>query len=282
MKQLFLWLGASVMILLVIGGTVLYVQRPSYVVERAADKLGRVTSARYTAVLQLENAQATQQVLGEQGAVALTIDGVFARAEDQPDSLQADVQFVTKTESVTVNVDGEMRFINDRIYALIETAPPMLAALAQLKGQWLAMPRGSEVVAAAQTPPEQLFTDVRRTGTARIGGEEVVVYHAEAKDEAVVSMMDSIAELLGTRLTTQQIDNLRASVDRVERVPVAIKIRRFSTELRELSATLVVPGGNTMHFTLTIHETNQLVSIAAPDGAVPLEQLVQPPQVPQP
>lgn len=252
-------------------------QRPSFVVERAADRLGAATSARYTAVLQLENAAATQQVLGEQGAVELTLDGVFIREDEQTDSLQADVKFLTKTESVTVNVDGEVRFIKDRIYALVETAPPMLAALSQVKGQWITLPRGSGTEAAVQMPPEELFTQVKRTGTGELNGEQVVVYRAEAKDEAVVSMMDSIAELLGTRLTTDQIDNLRSSVDRVESVPVEIKIRRWSSELRELSTTLTIPGANTVHFTLTLHDTNQPVDIIEPTDAVPIEQLIRPP-----
>lgn len=276
MQRRYFWALIVLIPLAVLIAAVAFLQRPTMVVERALDQLGKAETARYTALLTLENAQATQQVLGEQGAVEVTLDGVFARAADTPDTLQADVAFLTKTESVTVNVAGEVRFIGDRVYALVESAPPMFAALAQLKGQWLELPRGTKGDTAAHEVPDELFTDVRRTGVKELNGEQVVTYHAEAKEEGIITMMDGIAELLGTRLTNDQIADLRSSVERVERVPVELAIRRWSRDLRELSTVLTMPGGNTVRFTLTIHETNQPVQVTPPENAASLESLLQP------
>lgn len=264
-----------VLVVVVVGGGVVYLQRPSLVVAQAVSKFGDADSAAFAATLQLENAQATQQQLGEQGTIELQLDGVFARQEAEQDTLQADVVFATKTESVSVNIEGEVRFISDKAYLYVEKAPQMLAPLAQLKGMWLELERGPAVAEETRTAPEQLFVNIERTGTAELNGETVTVYKAVADDQAVIVMMDSMAELLGTRLTQEQITNLRSSVGRVQQVPVELKVKRWSRQLRQLRAVLDVPGGNKVNFTLTITDTNQPVKVTVPEGAVSLTEAAQ-------
>lgn len=273
MKRLYLWFFLAVAVA-VVGGALLYGQRPTRVAEAAITTLSEARTARFTATLELENAQATQQQLGELGTVEITLDGVFERRDNEPDAIAADVAFATKTESISVTVDGEVRFVGDKAYLNIEKTPPTFAALNQLKGQWLFFERGASPEAATAHEAAPPFVSVTRRGMGDVQGEQVVVYDAVATDEAVITMMDGIAELLGTRLTQDQITDLRDSVTKVSQVPVELKVRRWSNELRQLSTVLEVPGGNTVRFTLTPKELNTPVEITAPDGAVSISEAV--------
>jgi hypothetical protein len=273
MKRLYLW-GLLAVAVVAVGGALLYGQRPTRVAEAAITTLSEARTARFAATLQLENAQATQQQLGELGTVEITLDGVFERRDNEPDAIAADVAFATKTESISVTVDGEVRFVGDKAYVNIEKTPPTFAALNQLKGQWLFFERGAGPEAPTANETAASFVSVKRKGTSEVNGEPVVLYEAVATDEAVIAMMDGIAELLGTRLTQDQITDLRNSVTKVGQVPVELKVRRWSNELRQLSTVLEVPGGNTVRFTLTPKELNTPVEITEPDGAVSLNEAV--------
>lgn len=270
------WLAVGAAIAVVLIGIIVYFNRPSRAAERAVDKLAFANTGSFIATVQLENAQATQQVLGEQGAVEITLDGVFARSnkEGERDRLQADVIVTTKTESVSVTLEGETRFINDKAYVYIKKSPPVFGALTQLKGQWLELPRGQTTQPAKATLPDDLFSGVQRIGTETIDGEPVVKYSAVANEAAVVRMMDSFASLLGTRLTDAQVNNIRGSVQKVGQVPVELWIRRWGSDLRKLAALIDVPGGNKMRFTLRLKDVNTPVDITAPEQAVPLNEAV--------
>lgn len=270
-----LWLVAGAATIVVIGGLV-FANQPSRVAEGAIDKLAQATTGKFVATLQLENAQATQQVLGEQGTVEVQLDGVFSRGkENERDQLKADVVVTTKTESVSVTLEGEARFVNDKAYLYIKKSPPALGAFTQLKGQWLELPRGETTQPAAHvTLPDDLFTNVTRVGTDNLDGTSVVKYTATAHEAAVVRMMDSIAALLGTRLTDAQVNSIRGSVQKVGQVPVELWIKRWGSELTQLSALIAVPDGNKMRFTLRLTELNSKVEITAPDNAKPINEAV--------
>lgn len=269
-------IAIAVVGLAIVAAAAWYWQRPAYVAERAVTSLAKARTARFVAVLQLENATATEQVLGERGEVELKLDGVFARGADETkkDALQAGVVLGTKTESITVNVEGDVRFVDDKAYLFIKKAPPLFSVLAQLKGQWLTFARQGEVGESA-TRGSGVFTEVDRAGVEELNGEQVVTYTAVATDTAVIRMMDGIAAVLGTRLTDQQVADIRTSVARAERVPVELKIKRGGRQLRELATMLTIPGGNTVRFTLTILDINQPVDITPPEGAVPIEDAVR-------
>lgn len=251
---------------LVVGGY--FLLTPARVVEKAADQLGRAETADFTLQLELENDAATERVLSEQGRIEVVVDGDFKRRATAPDDVQAKISFSTITDTVSVRVDGEVRLVDKSIYAYVENAPAIFPTLQQLRGKWLENPRGATADRVAHAVPENLFTNVERTGTEVVNGETVVVYKAIATDEAVISMMDGISEIVSTRLTEKDIEGLRASVQKSGEVPVEIKVRRFSKSLKQIVAPITMPGGNTLRFTLTINDTNQPVNITKPDGAV--------------
>lgn len=269
------WLAGGAALVVVIGGLV-FVNQPSRVAEGAIDKLAQATTGKFVATLLLENAQATQQVMGEQGTVEIKLDGVFARGtkDQERDQLKADVAVTTKTESVSVTLEGEARFVNDKAYLYIKKSPPAFGALTQLKGQWLQLPRGETTQPAQAKLPDDLFTGVKRAGTQDLDGRSVVKYTATAHETAVVRMMDSIAALLGTRLTDAQVNSIRGSVQKVGQVPVELWITRWGSDLAQLSALIAVPDGNKMRFTLRLKETNSKVEIVAPDNAKPINEAV--------
>lgn len=268
-------------LVILIGGSVWYTQRPSRAVEAAVEQLAAAKTANYRLQLQLENVAASQQLLGEQGSVEFTAVGAFAREEnngqDSParSALQADIVLLTKTESVSVAVEGEVRFVGNKLYFHITKLPPLYALLNQLKGQWFEIPRGEEMATPPPVTDEDHFQAIKRVGRETIDGESAVKYEAVAKEAAVVGMMDSVAEVLATRLTAQQLGSLRQSVDEAGEVPVELWISPWSNELRQLRANVTVPGGNTMHFTLNITDTGAPVTITVPESATPLSDFVQ-------
>ena len=260
--------GGAVLLL----GILAFANRPARVVTRAVTALAAADTGAFVATIELANAQAAAPVLGEPGTVEVKLTGVFSRGAqaNQRDRLQADVVITAKSDSVTLAVEGEVRFVDDQAYVLIKKAPP--GALNPLKGVWLELPRGQASQPATTTVSEDLFTDVKRAGTEKLGEETVVKYTAIARETAVVRMMDGIAELLGTRLTDAQVAEIMVSVQRAGQVPTEVWISRWGTTLRRLAATVDVPGGNAMRFVLTMTDINLKTNIMVPENAVPINE----------
>lgn len=283
MKRLYV-AAVVVGIVAVAGALATYTQRPVNIIGKALTNLSQAATADFLLQLTLENAEATQQVLGERGAIELTVDGKYAKATDTPSQLDGQVVLLTRSESLSVSVELDTRFLDDTVYVYIKKSPPTFSALNALKGQWIEFPRGG-VGGEAPKPaasPNQFFTSVKRVGVQELKGEPVVVYQAVAQEAAVVQMMDAMANILGTRLTSDQIANLRDSVAKAGDVPVEFKIKRWTSELKQLSTRLNVPGGNQVQFTLTINDTNIPIQIEAPPDAVSAtEALTRPPAPPQ-
>lgn len=257
--------------LLVIIGSLSYWMWPSRVVNVATTKLAQARSHRFSTVIELENSETTSQVLGEQGTVEIKLDGAFERKENQPDSLASDIVLAIKTESVSLQLEGEMRFIEDKAYLLVEKAPAALPGLAQLKGQWIELPRGGNESASEDARgSSQLFTDIQTSGRGKVAGVRTTQYEMTATDTAIVNMMDNVAGLLGTTLTADQITNIQQNATQIEHVPVTMEISFFSQEIRQLSTVLDMPTGNKIQISLTLTDRNQPVDIEVPSDAVPL------------
>ncbi len=269
------WLiGISSITVLVVA--LIFVFRPQAVIERALRDLKTTEEASFKATLALENSDTTKQFLGEEGIVEVTLDGAFDREPDKRDAVSADVNITAKTDSVSVQIGGEMRFIGDTAYIFIEKSPAIFPALVQLKGQWFTLERGGIVEpAAADLSDLSLFQTVRRIGREKIEGVSVVKYEAVASGEAVVRMLDSIASVLGTQLTEDQINNIRTSASEAGRVPVEFWITPWQGQLQRLSTVLVIPGGNTVRFTLTLHDQGKKTVINIPDDAISLQAAIQ-------
>lgn len=262
--------AAAILLLLLFVG----INRPARVVNRAVSDLAAAQTGAFVATIELSNAQAAVPVLGEPGTVEIKLTGVFARSNEEQarDRLQADVVVTTKSDSVTITLEGEVRFIDDQAYVLIKKTPA--GALGQLKGVWLELPRGKTTEAATQDMSQELFTDIRRVGVDRVADATTVKYTAIAREVAVVRMMDGVAELLGTRLTEAQIQEIMMSVQRAGQVPTQLWIDRWGTQLRQLAATVDVPGGRAMRFVLTMTAINPKTNITVPENAVPISEAV--------
>ena len=250
-------------------------QRPSRVVTAAVEKLGAAQTQQFKADLQLANAPAGEALLGQPSEVQLLLQGAFERKADQRDSLTSAVQLITATEGLTLRVEGETRFIGDQAYVRIISSPPTFPVLVQLKDTWLSLPRGADSSASEARLPEQLFTEVDRVGSEKVNDRRATKYSAQATSEAVVQLLDSIADLLGTRLTDEQINNIRQSVAGGSTVPIDIWVSPVSRELIKLAATLTIPGSNTIGFTFEPSARNEPVDISVPENPVSLETALQ-------
>lgn len=272
-----LWLiGLGLVIVFLIVGIVLW-QRPTRVVTRAVENLGKAQTQRFHTTIALTNPQATEQFLGSQGTVEIKLNGAFARETEGRPALVSDVIVSAKTESITVQLEGELRFIEDQAYVFVKTAPPTIPVLAQLKGKWLTFPRGGAVAGETTAPEGPLFVEVKRAGRETIEGVSTTKYSAQATTAAVIEMMDGIAQLLGTQLTNDQIANLRNNLTQAENVPVELWATPWKNELKQLRVALDTPGGNAIQYTITFLDPNKQLEIAAPEGAVSIEQALQPP-----
>lgn len=254
--QLVLMVGLG--LLGVLGG-VWWWQQPARVVDRAVRQLAQVPRERFNASVRLTNVEAAKQLLGETSAVTVSLDGSFDREAPGRPSLAAQMSLGAQTESVSLEIAGEVRFIGDQAYVVVNKAPASIPVLAQLKGQWVELPRGEASQPGTPVAHEPLLTQVRRVGRNH--------YQATGQAAAIVHFMNGLASLLGTQLTSQQVEQLRQNVAGVTTLPVEIKVTGWQHRLKELTATLDTPSGNDVHFTIAFRDPGQPVTIEAPTGA---------------
>lgn len=268
------WIIAVLVLLAVLGTAIWWWRRPERVVDRAAAKLAAAETQAFTADLTIANSGAAEQLIGQPAAVKVRLNGAFARRESERDALTADVELVTETEGITLRVEGNTRFVGDKAYVRVTKAPATFPLLAQLKDRWIELPRGGESDSGSPAADAPLFASVERTGGKKINGQSVIAYRAKATSQAVVRLLDGIADVLGTRLTAEQIDGLRQNIAAGTTVPVQLAVSPWTHELRELSATLSAANQNEISFSLQLSDRDRAQDIAAPDGAEPLEGII--------
>ncbi len=252
-------------------------QRPMRVVEEAAQKLVEAQTQRFSSVVKIENSQATKDILGEQATVELAVDGVYARQKDARDSVDAHVVLTTKTESVTLLVEGNIKFIGDKAYFEITKAPLAFPALVQLKGMWVEIPRGAGVADSKLKSDEKLFTEVKRGRTWEGQGKKARVYQVTATRAAVILTLDGIAKILGTHLSDAQIGSIRDGIASTDTVPVEMAIAPWQRELYQIKTATKVPGNNNnVSVEINFSDRDKKVEIAVPEGARKLEDLATP------
>ncbi len=270
--QLIFLIGAAVVVL---GGVLVYVNRPSAVAQRALANLGKAETATFSGRLNLANSTSTQKLLGEEGTIDIGLKGAWKR-EEGPDALATDITLTTQTDSLSVKIEGEARLLADKIFWQITTTPQAFPVLVRLKDQWIVIgrepaPEGENALANRQP----LLSKVDRKGTTNINGTTTVHYTAIASEQTMVALMDSLAGVLGTSLSEAQIEQVKNSVAQVQTVPLELWVKRWSNEPKQLRVSLIVPDGNTMQFTLTFDSLNQPVTIEAPEGAKTLQEIAQ-------
>ncbi len=241
-------------------------QRPYAVAERAVRNLATTPKQNFTADLQLQNSQATQAALKEKGTVEIHLQGNYDRSATRP-ALGSAVAVTIKTESVSLQLSGEARLLEDKFYLLISKTPPIWPVLQTLKGQWIELPRGGHQDRATNVAPDQLFTSVKRTGKNQ--------YQALATQAAVVRFMNALAEIMGTELSDQQLNELRRGIGQLEQLPVMLTITPFTHRLQRLETTIAPPNGNNVHFVLRLDSTVTTTAITAPDSATTLESALK-------
>lgn len=272
---------AAVAVVIALIAGVIWLRRPVRVINHAIAELAAAPTATFQAELAVENEQLTKQLLKEPGVIIVKLDGAYDRAAHPRDNLVAAWLFTIKTESVTVEAEGEARFVGDAAYLHIEKAAPVFTGLNQLKGQWFTLPRGAmSPPAADHDTGEPLFTSVRRAGRAEVDGRATVRYRAEATGAAVVRLMDTVASLLGTTLSEVQIENIRANAQASASIPVELWISPWTGRLVRWQATISPPKGNRVTFTLRVKDLSISTDITAPPHAVPLPTSPAPEQPP--
>jgi hypothetical protein len=258
-------------IIVVVGGT-LYWFNTHASIDKAMNNLSYLKTSEYTAHVVLNNTSATQQLLGENGTIDITLAGAFDR-KVQPANLQAELNLAVKTNSVSLGLDGELKMIKDKFYAIINTAPASIPLFAQLKGQWIEMPRNaSNTNSSVELPSTNLLTKITRVGNESINNENTVHYKAVATSDAIVAMTTNMAHIIGSQLTSAQADEIRAGVTKTGDVPVDLWITPWSNQMRKMSAVIPVPNSNTINFDLTLINGNKSVDITVPQGAETLQQ----------
>lgn len=255
--------------LLVAGGlaTALYIyQRPRAVAESAVHNLATRSNQKFKANLQLENSPATQAALKEKGAIEVHLAGSFNRTDTRP-SVASTVEITVKTESVSLQLSGEARLIQDNVYLLINKTPPIWPAIQALKGQWVKMPRGGHADTGSTTPSGPIFHNVKRSGNNQ--------YQAEVTQAGVVRFMNALAEILGTELSDQQLNELRRGIGQLEQLPVTLTITPFTHRLERLETTIAPPNGNNVHLVLEFEPVTTVAAITEPEGATTLESALK-------
>lgn len=249
-------------------------QRPVRVVEAAIQKLVEAQTQGFKSVIRIENSQATQEILGEQATIELNVDGVYAREEDKRDSVDAQVLLTTKTDSVTLSVEGNVRFIDNKAYFEVTKAPMSFPAIAALKGQWIEMPRGEGTEGNKVENDEPMFTEVKKGKAWRAQDKKARTYNATATRAAVIGMLDGVARILGTHLSDEQVQSIREGIANTETLPVDLAVAPWRRELYQIKTVATVPGNsNNISVEINLADRNKKVEITAPEGARKLEDL---------
>lgn len=267
----------AALIILALLGVYAYTQRPARAVSNAVQKLGQTETARFRAEIALDQAPAAQALLKEATGLIITLNGSFDRKGAERDSLASDITINAKSDSVSLDLNGELRLLGDKAYLLVKTAPSAIPVLAALKDKWVELPRGGQVAGATTASEGPLFQEVNRVGREEVDGRSAVKYEAIATEQGVVALMNNIANMLGTALTDDQIGQLRSNLSGIQNLPITLWITPFSHELVRLQAEL--PNGS-VRYTLTFFDRNQPVDHTIPDSAKPVNEVLKPPSTP--
>lgn len=259
-----------IIVVLVAGAItfIVYRMEPENVVEGALNNLAEADTKAFEAKISVSNPQASVDMLGEEAAIELDIDGRYKRMEEQRDSVDASIGFTTKTETLTMLAEGKARFIDDKAYFKVTKSPAIFPILAQLKGQWIEMTRGEKQEKADFEFEDEPLVNVEAGGKREVGGVSVRVYEAEATSAAVINMLDGVASVLGTRLTEDQIKGIRERVEGTKNVPVELAVDPWTRELKQIRSTTVIPdNNNTIDIEFTFSDIEDPVEIMAPENA---------------
>lgn len=263
------YIAIAVIIFLAIVGTYAYIQRPDRVISDAITKLSQAQTEHFHAAIVLGQTPAGSALLKEATDLTLTLDGSFdrhalpvGRQGDGRDSLASDITINAKSDSVSVELNGELRLIGDKAYLLVKKAPAAIPLLAKLKDTWAELPRGeaSNQTNTGETGP--LFQDVKRISRGK--------YTTLATQAGVVHFMDNVASVLGTHLTDQQISGLEANLSQAKTLPVILWISPWSHELQQIE----LQPGNSARYTISFSERNQGVNHEVPGDAQPIRDIL--------
>src|SRR5581483_9113605 len=119
-KTTLIWGGA--VLLLIVVGLWWYQQRPERVVNEALANLAAAQTEQFQATATVANNAATKKLLGEQGQVQLDLSGAFKKQATAA-ALRSTVAVTIKTDTLSVQLAGEARFIGDTAYLMITKVP---------------------------------------------------------------------------------------------------------------------------------------------------------------
>jgi len=272
-KRVIIRIVLAIVALTVVSGVV-YWTRPSREVDSALTNLAESDTQHFYSTISISNPSASVDILGEPASIELLINGQFKRESEQRDSLEATVQLTTKTETLTMLVEANTRFIGDQAYFQITKAPPSLPVLAQLKNVWIELPRGTQQEPSSLPAPEDTFVQVKAGPRQELDGITVKTYQATATSTAVIRMMDAIAQVLGTHLTAEQIASIQQGIANADTVPIELAITPWTNEIRRLSLQTTVPGSNNnMNIEIKFTDRNDPVAISAPTDSKKLSDI---------
>lgn len=259
--------------LLIMVGMYAYARQPSRAVSNAVSKLASARTQHFHAVIALEKNPAIQSLVAEATSMTVTLDGSWKREPDSATSLVSDITMNTKSEAITLEMGGQLRLIGDKAYLLVAKAPAAVLMLAKLKDQWAELPRGNAPQNPAPSASGPLFQDVKSGRREKIDGQTTIKYETHVTEQGMIRFMDNLASILGTRLTDQQIENLRANLKNVDSLPVTLWVTPWSQELVQLEVQ--VPE-SAVRYTISFSGRNRAVSHEIPPDARPIRDILEP------
>jgi len=269
-KRLYIIIAVPLIIIVAL----LYVwQRPSFVVNRAFEKLSHSRTESFNGHIAITNLQATQSLIGEGASLNINYDGVFERTSPR-NSLKTHILLSTDTDSVTMRIEGDIIFIDNDAFIRISKAPPAIPVLSQLKDQWIKTNRGGGETASQLDENEPLFSNVKETGQADVNNRTVTTYEISTSTTAVLHFLDQVADILGTRLTADQVANFRNNVSSAQEITTTVGVSKWTHTLHSINTSITMPTGNTVTFTLNLNNRNKEVEISPPEQALSLQDII--------
>lgn len=258
-----------------------YYYNPEQIVNAAVAKMGEASEQEFAATFHFTNNEQTRALLGESGQVELTVNGVYKHeADNQPADVHSDILLTAKTDSVSLQLAAKVRLVGDKIYIYIEKAPPMFPALAQLRGQWVELPRTVQMTNPLTAATEELLQNITYKGKEVVANHTTYRYQAVATQTAVVRTIDTIVRLMGSQLTEEHISQLKDSMQDMQQLSVDLWIRPLTRQVQQIRTTWTTSTGNGTDITIVLNTPKQELTIERPADVVTIESLAPQPSTP--
>lgn len=274
-------IGIAVLVIVVAVVAFFMYRTPDRMVRNAFMQFQKETMHDFDATLSMDNKETSVAALQNFSRIGLNLKGTYQETNSSMATIASSFNLKAEGEGLSIEVAGQARLVDDRLYFYIEKVPNVPPGIEQLKGRWFSIPRGQ---ASGDTPQVRLeLTDLTYTGREKVNDDTTYKYSGHMSKDMVIDVVRSVIYVLGSNLTNQHVDQLQAAIQDDHGIPATFWLTPLTGTLRRFDTTIAADKGNALDISVVFTTPQETVAITAPEGAIPLDQLSAPaPATPTP